>query len=184
MSSSVFNTPQRAFTTPTAFKPFVAKKIPTFIAPTPAFSFITTPQMPAILKSNSRQFSTETTAQQDKPAEEEEIIEMSPEHEKRYKRVIRQAEMRGWLELDLIFCGYVAKNRNALKNPIKLEQLEKICVMENSDLIRWFVERYPLPEEHKSNEVLVDMLEYAFHPNKPWYPKNNKIGNAMAAGNQ
>lgn len=101
----------------------------------------------------------------------DDTVVVPPHMEKKYKRLMFQATQRGWLELDLIFTAYVATFKAKLLSDEKnLDYLTDVCACDNSDLVRWFVEGKPLPDEWKKNPIMVDMLEYALLPSKPWYP--------------
>lgn len=101
----------------------------------------------------------------------DDTVVVPPHMEKKYKRLMFQATQRGWLELDLIFTAYVATFKAKLLSDEKnLDDLTDVCACDNSDLVRWFVEGKPLPDEWKKNPIMVDMLEYALLPSKPWYP--------------
>lgn len=96
-----------------------------------------------------------------------------PALEKQFKRLYFQATQRGWLELDLIFTAYVKTYKTKLMTQENLDFLSAVCDVDNSDLVRWFVEGRPLPDEWKSNPIMVDMLDYALQPSKPWYPSQS-----------
>lgn len=76
----------------------------------------------------------------------------------------------GWLELDLIIGSFVKNRREYLLDHQKLDELEDITDEENSDLIRWLVEGWEIPEKFASNKMMKELIEYSYSPNKPWYP--------------
>jgi len=141
----------------------------------PLLSSFVSKQPPHNIKNAPRRlFSTHPTTDQLQEQEQEQTNEsttLTPEFEKKFKRMMFQATQRGWLELDLIFTAYVQTHKTKLMNEENLQFLSDVCDTDNSDLVRWFVEGRPLPDEWKSNPIMVDMLDYALQPSKPWYPK-------------
>lgn len=98
------------------------------------------------------------------PAAEPEDIAL--EAEKRKKRLLYRAKMRGWLELDLLI-GNFAERYIPQLDAEGLDYLEEILEMENPDLYKWLSGQNPVPDELLAeNPVMGKLLTYVHqeHP--------------------
>lgn len=88
-----------------------------------------------------------------------------------YKRLVFHCMQRGWLELDLIMGSFVRMRRDRLIHDAEQQELLRaIAKEENSDLMRWLVEGWAIPEKYHGNAMMADLVAYSTAPNKPWYP--------------
>lgn len=148
--------------------------------------FFTTHKAPSFFNPTTESIRVQFCAPAYQQSKRQFATQLSEESQKKFKRLLYQAEQRGWLELDLIFGGYIQKNKERLQTEENMAELSAVCDLENADLIHWFVERRPIPQELESNKILKEMLDYAYDPHKPWFPTSQKFDNqkSMVAGNQ
>jgi len=86
----------------------------------------------------------------------------------RWRRQLKyRSKQRGWLELDLIIGTWADENLHKL-NVDQLEQYAHVVACENPDLIKYFVEKLPLPDSLASNPIAHELVEYAQEKKKRW----------------
>ena len=73
----------------------------------------------------------------------------------------------GWLELDLIMGTWAEENLPKLSQQ-DLEHYAHIVAAENPDLIKYFVEKLPMPEPLRDNPIANELVAYAQVQKKKW----------------
>lgn len=81
------------------------------------------------------------------------------ELQKRRKRLLWRARMRGWLELDVLIGTFTERHIHDFEDA-KLDLLEEVLELENPDLFKWLTFQVPVPEELARNEIMTALLEF------------------------
>ena len=87
----------------------------------------------------------------------------------RKKQLLYRSKQRGWLELDLIMGSWAERHIPTLSDT-ELQQYESVVRRENPDLMKWLIERAPVPED-VDNEVLQRLIQYTHGDGKTWIRK-------------
>eukprot|EP00808_Paulinella_micropora_P031849 g57596.t1 len=94
------------------------------------------------------------------------------------RRMMYRCKQRGQLELDLIIGSWAQNNLMNLTDQ-QLNEFQKIVDQENPDLMRWLVNRDPLPEEFKTG-ILPQLVHYTHQEEKTWRRTNGNHPGAAA----
>ena len=79
---------------------------------------------------------------------------------KRRRKLLYRANHRGMKELDLILGGYVRQHIDGFSNT-ELDELERIIIIPDSDLLDWITRKIPVPNKFKSrllSRILAETL--------------------------
>ena len=87
----------------------------------------------------------------------------------RKKQLLYRSKQRGWLELDLIM-GTWAERHIPVLSDVELQQYEAIVRRENPDLMKWLIEKTPVPEDVLS-PIMQRLIDYTHGEGKTWIRK-------------
>ncbi|MGI9371944.1 MAG: succinate dehydrogenase assembly factor 2 [Hyphomicrobiales bacterium] len=80
----------------------------------------------------------------------------------RRRKLVFRANHRGMKEMDVVLGGYVKRHIDRMSSD-DLEELERIIVIPDADLLAWLTKQQEVPEEHRS-QLLDEILAFTTTP--------------------